>query len=69
MFIKSLNMFSCSSVAPCLKNRMDDLGVIKSSQFFFVSGATDLQLKYVKLIRNDEVKKMVIKSLNKFPKE
>lgn len=37
--------------------------------FFFVLGVIDLQLKYVKLIRNDEVKKMVIKSLNKFFKE
>lgn len=62
-------MFSCSSVAPSLKNRMDDLGVIKSSRLFFISGATDLQLKYVKLIRNDEVKRMDIKSLNKFRKE
>lgn len=62
-------MFSCSSVAHGLKNRMDDLRVIKSSRFFFISGATDLQLKYVKLIRNDEVKRMDIKSLNKFRKE
>lgn len=63
---KYVQLQFCSSRS---ENRMDDLGVIKSSRFFFISGATDLQLKYIKLIRNDEVKRMVIKSLNKFTKE
>lgn len=63
---KYVQLQFCSSRS---ENRMDDLGVIKSSRFFFISGATDLQLKYIKLIRNNEVKRMVIKSLNKFTKE